>query len=1032
MTKSSSQNAGQRRVFRFGDHELDEARGTLCRSGELVHITRKPWSLLLHLLQNPQRTFSWEELLRPVWEGQRRDAATVRSAVRAVRVALGDREPWRWVGEVPGFGYRFLQDVQIVAPDALPEPEPSAPALTTDAPRALSPRDPRAFLDRETELARLCAALDAARDARRQLVLLHGPPGIGKTRTATELAQRAHALGFDVHCGETESSATPAFGPWLPILQALTGHGAALDELLRGSAAQPHGLGAPEERQRRSALFERIAALLEETAQRRPLLLVLDDMHAADEDSVDLLLALARSRRLFAARLLLVVAHRELETGHLLTRVLHEPGTDSIPLRGLRHGPLEEILAATLGRSLSRQSVERILLATGGNPYFVSEVARMLAARGLDAERPLPIPESVRDVVRMRLAECSPACRALLQAASVIGFEFRLPLLVRALGWSQASCLDALAEALRLDLVVALAAAHRFQHGLVRDVLLAELPAAARAALHRSVGEAIEALHAPLLTPHLAQLAYHFGESACLAHPERAVDFARRAAERMKSISAYVEASHLYRRALEALDFVAQPDPALRCALLIDYGETLSHAHAGVDQVRQVFLDAMELARSLADATRLARAVERCTEYLQAKNVFFAFGRAEASRTPWLAQLEAGCEEALENLASVPDSALHARVLLARAMLHAALGEHGLARQVSESAAERARRAQALTEQLEARGLQWSLGLLFDLSAAERGEVAAEVLAGGRAAQRPDLQVAALSAQLHMAVTAGDRAEADRVRGDIERLASDCAPVTRPALGVARGMFAFLDGRLDEAQQGVLRSAQLFSEANQASDWIAALLGLHVWWLAILRGNAASLVAQADSLYERGASQLRLGRALLARFYVAAGRTDDARRELERLMPALDEVPRSDAWLFLVGVTADTCALLGDAERAAPLFERLRPYADRALSSGSVCLGLLARPLGTLAALLGRDGEARELLALAVRHAESLASPVLEALVELELARVQRCGPRASRRPHDRPQLEAALRAAAKLGLNGLLQQARDLGLRGV
>jgi eukaryotic-like serine/threonine-protein kinase len=1012
-------------VFGFGEYELDEAQGTLRRNGQPVRITRKPWSLLLHFVKNPERTYSWEELIASVWEGQRRDPATVRSAVRTLRIALGDGEPWQWIGDVPGFGYRFLQEVKL---------RPVAP-VRPRAPGAPSRCEASSFLDREAELARLLTALDGALEGRRQVVLLHGPPGIGKTRTAAELEHCACELGFVAHWGETSCAGGAPFEPWIPILQGLMERPDAwesaagpVEELLRGSSESAAAASAQQERQRRASMFERVARLLEDAARRAPVLLVLDDMHAADTDSLALLLSLAHSRRLLQAPLVLLIVHRELESGHLLHRVLHEPGAESLPLRGMGHRALARILESALGRALSPLAVERIARATGGNPFFVAEIARMLASRELDPEAELPIPETVRDVVRMRLSECSRGGLEVLRAASVIGFEFRLPVLLRCLHWRSQDCLTALAQASELDLVVELEGAYRFQHGLVREVLYQELHAQVRVALHQAVGEAIEALYAPALAPHLAQLAHHYSESACRALPERAVDFARRAAEQMKSVFAYAEASRLYRRALEALEFVEQPDPRLRCALLIDCGETLCHAHAALADVRSILFQAMDLASSLGELALLARAVERCTDYLHAKRTFVLFPRPDAN-DPWLARLEQGSTEALERLGPHVDDAFLARMLLRRAMLYAARSNYAKACEVSDRSAELARRAHAETERMEALGFQWSLGILLDRSATERCAVAQEALAWSQTARRTDVQIHALRTQLFLALEVGQRREAQRISVELERLAGDdCVLEGRASFGIVRALFALLDGRLDEAQGSALQTAKLFSLLNHTTEWVTALLGIQIWWLLLLRGGAAPMIAQAEALHARE-SELRLSRALLARLHAAAGRLDDARRELADLVPLLDDFPRSHPWLFFACVSAEVCALTGAREHAAALLEQLLPYADRVPIAWPVCLGPVARPLGTLAALCGRSCESRDLLDRAVLHARTLGSPVLEVMAELEHARALRSAPRTSAARRDRPELAAALCTGRALGLHGLLDQAFSLGI---
>src|SRR5262245_16628200 len=313
---------------------------------------------------------------------------------------------------------------------------------------------------------RLRALCRAALQGERQIALLGGPPGIGKTRTATELAAEAEALGFEIHIGRThEGDGAPPFWPWAQIVRSWTQlHGSTRLEALAGAGGHASDLlglapgleldgAAPAYTaadQMRFRTLDRMCRFLERAASERPLLLVIDDLHRADSASLELLVFVAQ--HLARVRLAIVGTHRPLEAEHALGRVLHESGTCSIPLAGLVRSSVDDLLAQACRHTVPAELVDRVHAASGGNPLFAYELARALSA----AERAdAPLPTRVHDAVWGRICECSPACIALLRLASAAGPELTLPILREALGDAIAgvALLDALAEAERGDLL---------------------------------------------------------------------------------------------------------------------------------------------------------------------------------------------------------------------------------------------------------------------------------------------------------------------------------------------------------------------------------------------------------------------------------------------------------------------------------------------------------------------------------------------------------------------------------------------------
>jgi predicted ATPase len=312
--------------------------------------------------------------------------------------------------------------------------------MTPDASTLAEP----AFVGRVHELEQLTAALHGASSGRGRLVLLSGEAGIGKTRLADEVATRAAAQGVRVLWGRCwESGGAPAYWPWVQILRryvrdtpaalvaAQMGSGAADLGRLSPELAAARGGTPPsaESEQARFSLFDATASFLRNAAAAQPLVLVLDDLHAADESSLLLLQFLARDLR--SAPLLVIGTYRETEARRaparleILSALLREG--PRLPLRGLSQEEVGRYVAAAARATPREALVAAIHQATDGNPFFVTEVVRLWVAAGGEgpgSDGDFAIPDEVRAAVRRRLDPLRAPAREALAIASVIGREF--------------------------------------------------------------------------------------------------------------------------------------------------------------------------------------------------------------------------------------------------------------------------------------------------------------------------------------------------------------------------------------------------------------------------------------------------------------------------------------------------------------------------------------------------------------------------------------------------------------------------------
>ena len=400
------------------------------------------------------------------------------------------------------------------------------------------------FVGRRQELAALKAALDEALSGQGRLALLVGEPGIGKTRTARELASYAETRGTRVLWGRCyEEEGAPPYWPWLQSLrsyiqeqtpeqlQSEMGPGAAdIAEVLpeirhKFTDLEPRPTLEPE--QARFRLFDSITTFLKNAAQSQPLMLVLDDLHWADKPSLLLLQFLARE--MGGSRLLVVGTYRDVELSRqhplsdTLAQLSREPVFRRELLGGLSREDTGDFVEVAAGLRPPQGLVESIYLQTEGNPFFIGEIIKLLAEQGelregeIGESPTIRIPEGVREVIGQRLNRLSEQCNRTLVTAAVIGreFDFRLLNALRD-DLTEASLLELVDEALAAHVIEELPKGrerYQFSHALIQATLSEELSTSRKVRLHARIGEALEELYGVEAGDHASELAHHFAEA---------------------------------------------------------------------------------------------------------------------------------------------------------------------------------------------------------------------------------------------------------------------------------------------------------------------------------------------------------------------------------------------------------------------------------------------------------------------------------------------------------------------------------------
>ena len=897
---------------------------------------------------------SAHRLLMEVHDAAGNPAEALR-AFEELRILLRDE-----LGTTPGAAAmavheRLLRGDELDLASAAP-PEP-VPVVGWPAPLAAA-LDRQTLVGRRHELGVLEKYWGDALAGGRQLVLLAGDAGIGKTRLAAELARRARDDGALVLYGRFDEE---ALAPYQPVVEMVRGwsSGASLEPLrerlgvraadlglLFGELGPPPAEEAGDPDTRRMRFFDAVAALLGEAGAQAPLVLIFDDLQWADRPTLQLLRHLLRSPQ--PQRVLLLGTYREaeLEPGHSLLELVGDVRREGLlkrlDLGGLAEPEVAELVAA-LGVNGAEPAFVRALHGeTEGNPFFIEEVVRHLreSERELHADISLTeagVPDGVREVTARRLRRLDPESRQALQFAAVIGREFDYDVLEAVAPIHDDALIAALEDGVdaRVLREAGRVGRYAFTHALVRATLYDGLSRLRRARLHGRVGEAIVRLRGSDLDPYLPQLAFHFAQAAPVEQPDRAIDYALAAARRADRLLAWEEAAQHYRAALRARDLTGAREDPVRAELLFAQGT--SEDRAGLeDAARATFQDAAATARMLGDAALLGRAA------LGFAGQWSVLGRVDEERLAVL-------EEALAALGE-EDSPLRARLLARLALELYYSGDPDRRQALSEQAVELARRVgdpRTLAACLDAR----HYALWRPETVDERLEVAAELRRVAEQTGDAELELEGAGWTVVDLLELGDVVGADIQIAAASKLAD---ALQRPLwlwwTLLLRCTRAQMTGRFEVAER-------LADEALEVGRHGQAENAMNAYAQAMFnirreQGRLAEVepaVRQFVEMYP----MLVAWRAGLALLLVELGREDEARAEFEALA-RLEDLPRDANWLIGVTLLAEVAGALGDGARAEPLYSLLEPFAGRNVVVGraATCNGSASRLLGILAAAM--------------------------------------------------------------------------------
>jgi AAA ATPase domain len=844
------------------------------------------------------------------------------------------------------------------------------------------------FFGRSGELEVLRTALSGACTGQGGVVLVGGEPGIGKTRLVDCIAAEALACGAHPVWGRCwDAEGAPSFWPWIQVLRGCAepsgGEASGLRSPEIGSVLAELGVCVPpatalESERLRFWLFDAVAGVLRRAAARLPVLVILDDLHWADSASLLLLQFLAGE--VSASRLLLLATYRDLDLpaasplAQLLASVTRHHWTRRLTLSGLSATEVELFIESATGFRPTQRLARLVGERTGGNPFFLTEIVRLLGADGCaHAEENGgllgALPETVRDVVERRLNTLSSSARELLREGSIIGQDFEAALLSVQSGRSIDEVRACLADAVGAKLVTALREPgdhYRFAHALVREFLYEQLPLAQRQHGHAQLAAALECRRQSGTDVPIAAIAYHCTMAGPAGDSDKAFAYSLRAAEQAAVAFAYEDAAMHFRNAL------AGPPPATmnakeRCALLLALAD--AQRRSGAWQSSRVsFGEAAQVARELGDPQLFADAA-------------IGFSGLMA-RAPIDHEAVALLREALTTLG---ECGARLRVLGALALalhfdpdpvprLELSAEALALARWVADPS--------LLSEALESR----MNAVLGRCEASEFAALANEAIELAHRCGDRSLEFRCRKLRYAMLLQSGRSVAANLEFHHCARLANELRyPKYLWQVALFEAMRAATRGQFDLAQQLLEHAWSVGQRADgPVSDQYRIIQQVTLWYLRGEMGRAASFLGPEIAQYPG----VGLAQAALANACASLSRLDDARNALEWFgWSELQAVP-GFLGLFTLCFMAEAAAIIRDEPRVQVLYWLLEPHARvyATLGWGPGLLGSVSHYLGLLAASCDRFDDASRHFDDALAMNAQIDAPVLYAATQRRYA----------------------------------------------
>ncbi len=896
-----------------------------------------------------------------------------------VRAMAGRRSPHTFSprGALQLKGLPEPLDTLEVAWEPLDDVE--AAARTMPPPPRLEIEPATGVIGRVTEAALMADAFKRVTAGEgREVVLVSGEAGIGKTTLATQGARAAFDAGAVVLLGRCDEDLGAPYGPFVEAIAHYVTH--AAEETLRTHVQSLGGELArivPALRQRlgelpapqsadpdteRYLLYNAVVGLLGQVCEHTPLVLVLDDLQWADKPSLQLLRHVVANTT--SLRLLVVGTYRssELSIAHPLTEALaglrREPGVSRIELSGLDDVGVLAFMEAAAGHDLDDVGVglaQALYRETDGNPFFVGEVLRHLSETGAlyqddsgrwtaDADlRSMAMPDSVRMVIGSRVARLGDAASHVLPLAAVIGREFDVDLLARVTERSEDELLELLDAAAAVALVaevVTVAGRYGFAHALIQHTLYQDLGSTRQARAHRQVAEAIEAIVGDRPGPRVGELAHHWFNATQPVNTAKAIRYARQAGEAALAALAPDDAVRYFSQALQLAEVSPGGDPLVACDLRIGLGQ--AQRQAGVAAFRETFLDAARRAGELGATDRLVQAALENN-----RGWFSASGVVDTDKVAVL-------EAALGALA--PDDSPELALLLATLCTELSFGSLERRRRLADEARAMARRLGDPATLLRVLCLL-NNPLQIPSALDERMADATEALALARALGDPETMYHAGSNCQVNAMQAGDFEMAARCLDDLRALSDRLRqPTFMWMTAFKEAGAALMAGHPELAEERSTVSLQVGTDSGQPDAF--AIYGSQLMYARTQQGKLGELVSLVDQASVENPG-LPAFRAILATAHLDAGNNATALRLLESAAAdRFASLPLDFVWMMGITSYSVVAIELRAAGPAQTLYDLLAPHHAQIPFIGTLGFLPAAWSLGGLASVLGRYDDA--------------------------------------------------------------------------
>ncbi len=899
------------------------------------------------------------------------------------------------------------------------------------------------FVGRGAERETLDVSLKAIATGAQRTVLISGEPGIGKTSLSSGFARHAFEDGAVVLYGRCDEDLGIPYQPWAEAIAHLVAY--APDELLAAHVSARAGelarlapelvgrvpvppSSSSDGESARYLMFGAVVDLLTRVSAIAPVVLLLDDLHWSDRQTVQLLRHVVSAEA--PLRLLVIGTFRESDVGtdHPLAETLaalhRESGVERLSLRGLGDDELLALLETTAGHEMTEDGValrDALMAETEGNPFFVGEMLRHLAETQAIFQddqgrwvaspdlRTSGLPVSIREVVGRRVARLGEDTQRVLSLAAVIGRDFDTDVLARVADLDEDAVIDFCDQAVTAAVLTEVAGRYTFAHALIEHTLYDTLSTGRRARAHRAVADALEELCGDDPGERVGELAYHWAHATQPHDTEKATDYAQRAGDRALAQLAPDEALRWYRDALDLLDRASADDAYRRSALLIGLGD--AQRQTGDPAYRETLLAAAHLSDDIDAIDLLVRATLR-----NSRGLVSTIGAIDHKRVEVVTR-------ALERLADAdsPDRARLLALLCVERTYDADL-ERRLA--LATQAVDMARRTGDRAALVDAIWICHE-SITFPRTLELRGRWSSEASEIADDLGDPTARLFANAFRNTSALEAGDLVtmrEANSIfLSESERIGQ---PFNRWQIANNRAWVSVLGGDLAAAEEAATEALTLGIAAGQPDAF--AFYGAQLTSVRHKQGRLHEIVPFIEQALENNPGLPAFRAALVwAKSHDAAD--NDVRRLLD--VEVANDFPMSEDanWLTSHVLWAETAARCGHRPAATALYQCLLPWHAQLATTHITVSGSVAHYLGRLSHTLDRRDEAAQWFVEALACHEGMEAPYFVAFTQTAWAALLTDRGQPGDLQQARTLIDAALPVATEGGYGYVERDVRDL-----